>query len=209
METKPFSSRTLAKTPCWMTPPLSRGPIIVYPKQPQMSTRVSLRNLDASATRVRTIRGFSKISLNCRTAHLAKIFKIINSLGNPTTWTQISIQDRKVHQDRARSWARPRTAWACFSQVALPKPVQICPVSNRMSHHWASSRITVIELLESIQPRYTEAAMAKAVKIIKTKALSYGLRTRQPNKASSWTVEGPQYSRTPSSKLISQPLDRG
>lgn len=209
METKPYSFRTLAKTPCWMTPPLSRGPIIVYPKQPRMSIRVSLRNLGASATRVRTIRGFSKISLNCRTAHLAKIFKIINSLGNPTTWTQISIQDRREHQDRAHSWAHPRTAWACFSQVALPKPELIFPVSNRMSHLWASSKITVIELLASIQPKYTEAATAKAAKTIKTKALSYGLRTRQPSKASSWTEEGPQYSRTPSSKLTSQPLDRG
>ena len=151
METKPYLFPQ-AKIRCWMTLRLSREPIIVYPKQHRMSTRVSLRSLGALATRARTIRGFSKILLNCPTAHQAKIFKIINSPGNPiiqcNIWTQISKQDLRAWCLKAPSWAHLKMEWPWYSLLDRLKLAQIFPVSNQKSLQcqWeVCSKITVIE----------------------------------------------------------------
>ena len=146
MVTKASLCPIQAKIQCWMILHLSKGPIIVYPKQHLMWTRVNPRNSDALVIRVKTTKGFSKILLSFQMAHQAKIFKITNSLGKPTIKYSIWIQTLKLGPTRwlfkVLSWTRLRMESNSSRDLEPLKPVQILQASS------PKFRITVIELSE-------------------------------------------------------------
>ncbi len=189
METKASLFPTRVKIQCWMILLLSRGPITVYPKLHQTWTRVSPKSSGASATRAKTIRGFSKIWLSYPMAHQAKIFKIINSLGKPTTpyniWTRTLTTVPKGWWSKVLSWTLLKMEWKWCRELEPLKLVKTFKVSNQKFHPWMVSKvITVIERLESTQRKYMVVLIHKeATLTIPTRALSLDPRIRLLSKA--------------------------